>query len=303
MDSLRQDSVGPSLPFRATPRGFDHPTGGNLSATLGALTLTSTASLGLDGTLSITLAPLTLIATGIGQQVALINRNVGPMLPFKASPRGFSFASFAATQADLSVQLGSFTLSADATVTQPPTVGLNTRQNFGPAMDFAPTPRGFTNNAATVGNAAITLGALQLTSAQGSLSINGSFSTILSLSLSSSASIGTASIGSVGVTLGAISLTSLSTVIGLFTPASVTVKAYRRGWFNNGIIEVGQTFDIASPYAFTPYWMTWVGTYPPDWAPLLEVYSEIVYAEILRPLTSAEIAVLLAEKPGPYDGK
>jgi hypothetical protein len=69
---------------------------------------------------------------------------------------------------------------------------------------------------------------------------------------------------------------------GPFTPASVTVRAFRVMFFGGVIRDIGTTFQITSPYQFTPYGMVLVSTPPSDWTPLMEAYVETTDNNIIR---------------------
>lgn len=74
-----------------------------------------------------------------------------------------------------------------------------------------------------------------------------------------------------------------------YTPANVLATAFRRGYFGGVIIEVGDSVTLTTPYQYTPYWMTLVGAPPDDWVPLLEVYSQAIDDNILRPVVSSDV--------------
>lgn len=59
-----------------------------------------------------------------------------------------------------------------------------------------------------------------------------------------------------------------------YTPANVTVKAFRPFYFKGFLRGINAQFVITSPYEFTPYGMVLVTAPPSDWLPLLQVYSE-----------------------------
>jgi len=67
-----------------------------------------------------------------------------------------------------------------------------------------------------------------------------------------------------------------------FTPANVTVRAFRVVFFGGQLRMIGDTFIITTPYQFTPYGMVLVSTPPADWAPLMEAYSKAVDYNIAR---------------------
>lgn len=90
------------------------------------------------------------------------------------------------------------------------------------------------------------------------------------------------------VSAGTSVVITVSIGVAPYTAASVTVRAFKRGFFGGYIREIGSTFSITTPYEYTPYWMTLVGTPPPDWLPLLEGYSEAVVRSIINIPTPEE---------------
>jgi hypothetical protein len=283
VDALRRDNVGPALPFqslRLAPRGFDTTGNAAASITLGALTLTSAASLGLTANASLTLGAITLVSTsGSAALGGLINRNVGPMLPFRATRRGATFSSYTATLGDGVIALP-IQLVSDATMAQPIIVGRSARQNMGPALDFAPTRRGLTTPDVGLANGTIEFWAITL-SGTGSLGINGALSLSLPISLAATASIDIAAVGN-GLINIPITLTSDAIVLGYFTAVNVRVRAFARGWFNVNVVNIGEEIILTSPRQYSPYWMTFVDTPPDDWLPLLATFDPLADREMME---------------------
>lgn len=85
-----------------------------------------------------------------------------------------------------------------------------------------------------------------------------------------------------------------------YTQATVSVTAFRRGYFGGVVIEPGRSFSITSPFQFTPYWMTLVGSVPDDWNALMEVFDSEIDRAVIRRQTVSDVAAILAQDPGPY---
>lgn len=81
---------------------------------------------------------------------------------------------------------------------------------------------------------------------------------------------------SYSLSLGAVAVSS-DPVVG-----PVTVIAWKRGWFNEEIKEIDDTFLISTPYEFSPYWMHFVDAIPASWAPFIQPYSQHVDDEMLE---------------------
>jgi hypothetical protein len=71
--------------------------------------------------------------------------------------------------------------------------------------------------------------------------------------------------------------------------ATVAVRAFKTGFFGGQLREVGAVFNITSPFQFSPYWMTLVGSPPDDWLPFLEMDAKpSVVRDIIKVPTEAE---------------
>lgn len=79
-----------------------------------------------------------------------------------------------------------------------------------------------------------------------------------------------------------------------YTPASVTVEAFRVGFYGGLYRYVGDRFQIVTPYEWSPYWMSAVDTPPANWLPLFAGYNVEVDHNILFPTTDTEAAAWAA---------
>lgn len=93
-----------------------------------------------------------------------------------------------------------------------------------------------------------------------------------------------------------------------FTPANVTVRAFRVMFFEGQLRQISSTFTINDPRKFTPYGMVLVSTPPANWLPLMEAYSENADVDRIRMPGRDENRIpsrrsrVVPEEPGnPYD--
>lgn len=63
-----------------------------------------------------------------------------------------------------------------------------------------------------------------------------------------------------------------------YSAASVTVRATRPGFVGGYFKNVGDEFEITSPYQYSPYWMDLIDVPPGDWS--LAVFDAV--ADALR---------------------
>jgi hypothetical protein len=60
------------------------------------------------------------------------------------------------------------------------------------------------------------------------------------------------------------------------------VRAFRVLYFGGLIRNIDDTFEITSPFQFTPYGMILVDTVPSDWPALMEAYVETADNDRIR---------------------
>lgn len=168
---------------------------GSLSATIGAVTLSSAGSVSLNGDLSKAIGAVTLSATGSLSLNADLSKAIGAITP--------SGAGSVSLNGDLSKSIGAVTLSSDGQLAASITGDLS--QAIG-AIALSSAGSVSLNAAAS-----IQLGAVGISSA-GSVALNGALSVnIGAISISADGSLGSASTGDLSATIGTIFLSSSAT--------------------------------------------------------------------------------------------
>lgn len=104
---------------------------------------------------------------------------------------------------------------------------------------------------------------------------------------------------------GAIALAGAAPVLvvqsGGIATGTLQCRAYRRGFFGGRVYGPGESVTITVPEQYSPYWMEVVGTLPLNWDTVMSRFDGVVDREVLRPVSSADIATWISTGREPPD--